>query len=307
MSGRVIVLLSTYNGAAFLPEQLASFQAQTHADWALLWRDDGSTDATVTVMEAFAARTGRCGRLEAPAGNLGVLRSYLTLLREAVPRLGPADAVAFSDQDDVWLPEKLARGMAALAEVPAEVPALLCTRQRLVDDRLAPLGESPKLRRPPGFPASLAQNIATGCTILLNRAAAALIARSAAPEGTLHDWWSYLLVTAAGGRVLVDAEPQVLYRQHGRNTVGAPRSTLARASGAIRRGPEAFMRLFRAHLAALAAQPDLLAPDARAAVARLLHALEGGRLRRLAALGMPGLVRQTALETLTFRLWFLLG
>ena len=306
-TGRVVVLLSTYDGAAYLPAQLASFQAQTHRDWTLLWRDDGSADATVAVMDAFAATEPRCRRLDAPAGNLGVLGSFLALLRAAAPMLGPADAIAFADQDDVWLPEKLARGMAALAAMPEGVPALACTRQRLVDAHLSPLGESPPLRRPPGFPAALAQNIATGCTILLNRAAALLVAGSEPPAGTLHDWWSYLLVSAAGGRVAVDAEPLVLYRQHARNTVGAPASPLARARGALRRGPGAFMRLLRAHLDALAARPDLLAPQARATVIRLRAALAGGRLRRLAALGTPGLIRQTTLETLTFRLWLLLG
>ena len=309
MSGRVVILLATYNGAVFLPEQLASYLTQTHADWTLLWRDDGSTDATIPVMAGFAARVGadRCRRLDAPAGRLGVQGSFLALLRAALPSLGPGDAVAFSDQDDVWLPEKLARGMAALAGAAEGVPALACARQRLVDATLAPLGESPQLCRPPGFPAALAQNIATGCTISLNRAAAALVAGSRAPEDMLHDWWSYVLVAAAGGRVLADPLPLVLYRQHVANAVGAPPSTLGRARGALVRGPGAFMHLFRANVAALAAQPALLSPAARRDVARLQAALTGGRRRRLAALRLPGLVRQTALETLTFRLWFLLG
>lgn len=309
MGGHVRILLSTYNGSAFLPEQLASFLGQTYADWSLLWRDDGSSDATETIMARFAAQTGddRCTRLDVPVGHLGVRESFLTLLRAAVPTLGARDVVAFSDQDDVWLPEKLARGMAALAEVPEGVAALVCTRQRLVDAALAPIGESPMLCRPPGFPAALTQNIATGCTILLNRAAARLIAASRAPEAALHDWWSYLVVAASGGRVLVDQSPLVLYRQHGGNAVGAPDTMLGRARSALRRGPGTFMRLVRAHLAALEAQPMLLSEAARADVMRLRAALARGRLARLRALGMPGLRRQTALETWGFRLWFLLG
>ena len=308
MSGRVVILLSTYNGAAYLPEQLASYAAQTHGDWTLLWRDDGSTDATPSVMAAFRARIGaeRCRQLQEPSGRLGVRASFLALLRAAMPTLATGDAVAFSDQDDVWLPEKLTRGMAALAGVQAGIPALACARQRLVDARLAPVGESPPLRRPPGFPQSLTQNIATGCTILLNRAAAALVAGSTPPEATLHDWWSYLLVTASGGRVLVDPEPLVLYRQHAANVVGAPQSTWRRARGAVRRGPEAFLRILRAHLGALAAEPSLT-EAARRDVARLQRALSGGWWHRFAALFTPGLVRQTTLETLTFRLWLLLG
>jgi hypothetical protein len=307
--GRVVILLSTHNGAAFLPDQLASFFGQTHADWTLFWRDDGSTDDTESVMAAFAARAGadRCQRLPSPGGRLGPRESFLSLLRAALPSLGPGDAAAFADQDDVWLPEKLSRGMAALSGVPAGVPALVCSRQRLVDAQLRPRGLSPAIRRSPGFPAALTQNIATGCTILLNQAAARLIAGSTAPATTLHDWWSYLLVAAAGGRVLVDPEPMVLYRQHGANLVGAPATMLRRGLRAARHGPRRFMRLFRDHLAALAAQRPVMTEAAAADVARLEAALAGGLRARLRALRMPGLHRQTALETFTFRLWFLLG
>jgi hypothetical protein len=306
--GHVRILLATDNGAAFLPDQLASLRAQTHADWSLLWRDDGSSDATAAVMARFAAELGpaRCARLAQPAGRLGARESFLALLRAAAPALGAHDAAAFADQDDVWLPQKLARGLAALGRVPPGVPALACARYILVDAALAPLGESPALRHPPGFPAALAQNVATGCTILLNRAAARLIAASRAPAGTLHDWWSYLLVAAADGAVLMDETPQVLYRQHGANAVGAPASLPGRALGALRRGPGQFMRLLRAHLDALAAQPGLMTEPAAATVARLRAALAGGAWQRLAALRTPGLRRQGALETLIFRLWVLL-
>ncbi len=307
--GRVRILLSTFNGAPYLREQLDSFRLQTCASWSLLWRDDGSTDGTEALMAAFTAEVGpdRCRRLAAPVGNLGPCESFLALLRAAVPSLGPHDAVAFADQDDVWLPDKLSRGLAALATEPPERPALVCTRQVLVDAALAPIGESPHWPCVPGFPAALAQNVATGCTILLNRAAATLIAGSRPPETTLHDWWSYLVVSASGGQIVADPAALVLYRQHGGNAVGAPEGTLGRARAALRRGPAAFMRVFRANLAALAAQPGLLTEPARTDVARLQEALAGGLPARLGALRLPGLRRQTLLETLTFRLWFLLG
>jgi hypothetical protein len=302
---RAAILLSTYNGAKFLSEQLASFAAQDHADWTLFWRDDGSTDASVQVMRAFAP--DRCVRVVEPGGNVGVLGSYLALLRAALPTLGPDDAAAFADQDDVWLPHKLARGIKALAGVPAGVPALYCARQVLVDAGLRRIGESPAFNRPPGFPAALAQNIATGCTILLNRPAAALIAGSTPPPGTLHDWWSYLLVSAVGGTVIADATPALLYRQHGGNVVGARRSHLQRALAAIRRGPGPFMADLTRHLDGLAAHAAVLTPAARRDVAYLRHALAGGPLRRLPALRLPGLRRQGRREGLLFSLWFLIG
>ena len=106
----VAILLSTYNGERYLQEQLASFSAQAHTDWLIYWRDDGSTDGTATLMEAFsAAIPGRC--ILAPLGSrMGATASFLMLLRMAVR--GPVTYFAFSDQDDVWLPDKLAHGVA---------------------------------------------------------------------------------------------------------------------------------------------------------------------------------------------------
>ncbi len=307
--GRVAILLSTYNGARFLPAQLASLLSQTHGSWCLYWRDDGSEDDTRALLHAFATgpAAGRAVELHGPSRRLGATRSFLTLLA-GLSALGPLpDAAAFADQDDVWLPEKLARGLAALARQPAGTPALYCARQTLVDPALAPIGLSFPVRRPPGFPAALTQNIATGCTAMMNGAAALLVARSRPPCDALHDWWSYLVVAAAGGRILADPEPAVLYRQHGGNLVGARGAWLPRALGALYRGPRPFMRMFRAHVAALAATPELLSPAAAAAVAAIAEALAAPPWRRFPALTLAGLYRQTPLETLLFRLWFLLG
>lgn len=306
---RVAILLSAYNGARFLPAQLASFLSQTHGSWCLYWRDDGSEDDTRALLDAFAAgpAAGRAVELRGPSRRLGATRSFLALLAD-VSALGPLpDAVAFADQDDVWLPEKLARGLAALARQPAGTPALYCARQTLVDPALARIGLSFPVRRPPGFPAALTQNIATGCTAMMNGEAVRLVARSRPPSDTLHDWWSYLVVAAAGGRILADPEPAVLYRQHDGNLVGAPGAWLPRALGALYRGPRPFMRMFRAHVAALAATPELLSPAAATTLAAIAEALAAPPWRRIPALALAGLYRQTPLETLLFRLWFLLG
>jgi hypothetical protein len=215
--------------------------------------------------------------------------------------------VAFADQDDVWLPFKLSRAVRALAALPREAPAIYSARQVLVDATLNTLGVSPLLSGPPRFPASLTQNLATGCTVTMNQAAARLVAGSQAPPGCQHDWWAYLLVTAAGGRFLTDAEPVVLYRQHGRNAVGAPRSFLRRGWAALRRGPGVFMGVLRQNVAALDAQRHLLTPEAQAQLDQIQQALRGGPLRRMAALRLPGLRRQSWAEQMVFRLWFMIG
>ncbi|HEX4262653.1 MAG TPA: glycosyltransferase [Acetobacteraceae bacterium] len=306
---QVAILLSTLNGARHLAAQLDSLLAQTHADWRLVWRDDGSSDRSAAILRGFADRAGagRCIEADAAAGErLGAGASFLLLLRAARAALPSACAFAFADQDDIWLPDKLARGLADIAPHAGQ-PALYCARQVLVDAELAHLGLSQPLDGPRGFPAALTQNIATGCTVMLNPPAATLIAASAMPAGSLHDWWSYLVVSAAGGAIVADEVPVVLYRQHAANAVGAPVSRVRRAAAALRRGPRRFMALLRAHVAALRARPELLSPAAAADLARIDAALRGGVLRRLACLRMPGLRRQTWWEDVVFRVWFVLG
>jgi glycosyltransferase involved in cell wall biosynthesis len=301
----VAILLSTWNGAAYLSDQLASFLRLTGPDWLLFWRDDGSTDRSVDIMRAFGdgAGAGRVMDKNDNRGRIGITASFLSLLRRA-----PAGSVvAFADQDDVWLPEKLARGADALAGIAPGTPALYCARQSLVNAALHPIKLSARVTEPPGFPQALTQNIATGCTVMLNAAAVRLIAEAQEPPDTLHDWWAYLIVTAAGGRVLIDDEPTVLYRQHDRNAVGVPLSPWRRAVAAISRGPGVFMRTFRQHAAALSAQQHILTPAAREALEKISEGLSDGWAPRLRALRHPGLRRQSFAETQLFRLWFLLG
>jgi glycosyltransferase involved in cell wall biosynthesis len=301
----IAILLSTWNGATFLPDQLASFLRLRGPDWRLYWRDDGSNDRSADIVRAFAAGPGDGRVIERNdnRGRVGITASFLSLLRAAPPDCD----VAFADQDDVWLPEKLARGMDALAKVPPGTPALYCARQSLVNAGLRPIKLSAKLNEPPGFPQALTQNIATGCTVMLNPDAVRLISASREPPETLHDWWAYLVVTAAGGRVLIDDEATVLYRQHGGNAVGVPLSPWRRAVAAVRRGPGVFMRTFRAHTEALSSQPEILTPSAKVALGLISEGLHDGMAPRLKALRHPGLRRQSFAETQLFRLWFLLG
>ena len=303
---RVAILLSTYNGSDYVPALLDSFCRQTHPDWVVLWRDDGSSDDTVALVKLWQSQNpNRLIQNESASGNLGVTGSFMALLRSA--RDHGFQAAAFADQDDVWLPEKLAWALAALAEVPAGRSALYCARQVLVDDRLNRIGLSAPLNGPARFPASLTQNIATGNTVVLNRAALNLITPSNPPRETWHDWWCYLMVTAARGEVLRDDRGVILYRQHSANVVGAPSSAPRRAFAAVRRGPTAFMAVFRKNVAALLAQADAFDATVRQQLEIISESLKHHGPARLRALALPGFIRNSKLQTALFRLWFLIG
>jgi glycosyltransferase involved in cell wall biosynthesis len=301
-SPKVNILLSTYNGARFLQAQLESFSAQHYENWILHWRDDGSTDDSVSMIRSYAEGlpAGRCVESPSSGPHIGAAESFLTLLGECAD----ADAIAFADQDDVWLPRKLQNAVQHIAE-SGDHPVLYCARQFLVDEALLGQRRSPLHEAAPGFPACLAQNIATGNTLVMNRAAAALVAGMTPPEHTVHDWWSYMVVSACGGRIIFDACPQVLYRLHPHNLIGSARSTPARAFGAVRRGPGIFMTMMRRHVDALAAHAAQLTPQARHELRIIQSALQGGVRARIAALRCNGFRRRTAIENLLFAYWFL--
>lgn len=207
------VLLSTYNGATYLQAQLESLRAQEHVHVRLHARDDGSADGTCALLREYAADWPELA--DASSGpNLGPAASFMQLLRTAPD---DADYYAFCDQDDVWLPEKLARATAELAGETE--PALYCSNVTCVGDDLRVLGV-PAAHGNPDFEHLLFENIAAGCTIVLNPAARALINSEAPSQGmVMHDWWSILII-AIFGRVIYDPEPSIFYRQHGANTLG---------------------------------------------------------------------------------------
>jgi hypothetical protein len=298
----VVILLSTYNGEKFLQAQLNSFLAQTHENWVLHWRDDGSTDGTLAIMRDFTARIGadRCIQSPASGPHLGAARSFLALLTET---LG-AEAVAFADQDDVWLPEKLARAVAMLAGA-GEPPALYCARQYLVDEDLGGAHLSILHNHQAGFPACLTQNIANGNTLVMNAAAAALVATAGYPQGSVHDWWSYIVVAAGGGRVVFDERPQVLYRLHKHNLIGRAQPLHLRALAALRRGPMVYMTMMHRHTDMLEEQAGRMPPQARQDLRLVRAGLQGGLGAKLAALRCPRFRRRTWLENLLFRWWFI--
>ncbi len=219
---RVAVLMSTYNGEAFLAPQLDSLAAQERVVVEVFVRDDGSTDRTLAVLARYAGRWQSLANLSS-GPNLGPARSFLELLR-TVP--GKFDYYAFCDQDDVWLPNKLSRAIEQIVSVEAGRPALYCSNWMCVDENLNPLGMT-QLRGTGTFDQVVFANIAGGNTMVMNAKAAALIrAKTPGSAMIMHDWWC-ILVVAAIGVVVCDTQPCILYRQHQQNTLGSSPGRLA--------------------------------------------------------------------------------
>ncbi|KEJ87719.1 glycosyltransferase family 2 protein, partial [Sulfitobacter donghicola] len=224
----VAILLATYNGAVNLAEQLESFARQTYSPALILVSDDGSTDATHTILRDFSAAHPALPFTMLKGPQQGAAANFLSLLARCPSDI---DMACFSDQDDVWLETKISRAVAALTDHgdSGTAPLLYCARTWECDMDLSNRRLSRLPRKPPGFCNALVQNIAAGNTIMLNRAALGM-AREAATytnEVAMHDWWIYQLMTGAGAQTIFDPEPVLLYRQHVGNLVGANRGGLA--------------------------------------------------------------------------------
>ncbi|KAA0685055.1 glycosyltransferase family 2 protein [Neorhizobium sp. P12A] len=288
------ILCATYNGARHLREQITSIKAQGLKQWHVSFFDDGSTDGTAEMLEELVAEDSRFS-LTRNAVNLGFCGNFLRNLG----KLKPADAYAFSDQDDIWYPDKLERALNWLQTIDASVPAVYFARTEVVDDDLNHLGLSPEFRLEPSFRNALVQSIGGGNTMMFNRAARDLIA-TCLPNVPLisHDWWFYIVVSGCGGVVRYDVNPVLKYRQHGSNVIGANSS----AAGQFLRLWMAFKGQWRQwnniHEEALSSLENRLTPENRDIFTAFKRARNGGwPFERLSVLNKAQIVRQSRLQT----------
>ncbi|MER8753571.1 glycosyltransferase family 2 protein [Mesorhizobium sp. M1050] len=302
---RIAVLMGTKDGAAFIDEQLQSLLAQSHRLVDLWISDDGSIDGTTAIIEAWQSRwpKGRMTLVEGP--RQGFAANFRSMILD---RRIDADGYAFCDQDDIWEPDRLESAIRWMQAHDAKTPLMFCSRTATMTETGSLVGHSPLFDRPPSFRNALVQSIAGGNTILLNAAARNLLARACARTAFVsHDWWAYLIVTAAGGIVHYDPRPLVRYRQHAANLVGANVSWKARASRLGRLFKGEFAGWTDLNLDGLAVNRDLLTEDAAACLDLFIRGREGGLFRRLAGLRKSGVYRQTVSGTLGLYLAFIVG
>lgn len=229
---RVLVLLATYNGAAYLGEQLDSIFAQQGVDVGICYGDDGSQDDTAAVLADYARRfPGRLQPLRSDRRGGRASRNFLRLLVDCEWE-GDFDFVALADQDDIWAPDKLRRAVDALRASGALGYSGAVTAF-WPDGREKLLGQNPRTRRAD----FLFEGAGQGCTFVLSpsllKAVIPVIRqRWDSLDGLhYHDWLVYAFCRASGGDWYFDPQSCMRYRQHAANDTGA-RSSLA---GLVRR------------------------------------------------------------------------
>lgn len=213
------ILLSTYNGAQYLKEQLDSLLNQTAKNWRLLVRDDGSSDDTLNILNQFIRdNPDKILLVDSGGQNVGLVKSYSRLLNTST-----AEYVMLCDQDDIWLPAKIAislQSMQNCEQLWRNIPILIHTDLIAVDKDLKIITTS--VWKSEGWLVDLYSNniyllavapIVSGNTIMMNRHAVKA-SLPINPRCRYHDLWISLKVKCSGGVISNITIPTILYRRH---------------------------------------------------------------------------------------------
>ena len=216
---RVEVLLATHNGQKYVGELLESLAHQKGVEIDLIVSDDGSTDKTLQIVNSYANSFRSLIILNGP--NKGAKDNFAHLIRNS-----NSDFSAFADQDDIWLPNHLSESVNRL---PVHVGSPALAFSKVVEfSEFGILKEWPQISSNPGLPNLLTENLARGCTIVLNRELMNLLKQSNFDEIYMHDWWAILVAKTCGKVEFINATA-IKYRIHEENVVGTRKPTYDRA------------------------------------------------------------------------------
>lgn len=213
----VLVLMSTYNGEAYLKEQLDSILAQKGVEVNLLVRDDGSKDSTVQILQHYS---DKYSNIRFYAGdNLGFIRSFSDLMKEALKDNLHSGFYAFADQDDIWVSDKLYTACTALMSKDATKPLLFTCNSMKIDSKGKELG----LFHEGDIPVYQKGNVLVygteqGCSMTFNRKALEIYTTHE-PEITYHDRWLFFICYYLGD-ITYEHRPLFYYRIHEGNALG---------------------------------------------------------------------------------------
>lgn len=224
MNGPTVdILLASFNGENFIAEQIETILHQSYPNIRLIIGDDESFDGTEAIIRKYAEKYPDKILPVFFEENVGVSQNFSRLADYA-----DAPYVMFADQDDLWFPKKVEICLQKMQEAETqygdETPILVHTDAIVIDNQKNVLAKSFRKysKMQPGrtrLAHVLMQNVALGCTIMMNRSLVNL-SFPIPSEADMHDYWIGLVTAAFGKFVYVD-KPTLYYRQHGNNIIGA--------------------------------------------------------------------------------------
>lgn len=212
----VSVVMTTFNGEQFIKEQILSILNQTLPPEELIICDDGSTDRTIEIIEML--RDNAVIKLYQNEKRLGVIGNF----KKAVSLAKPDNYIALSDQDDIWLPEKIEKSIAALISIDDKTsPAMVYSDLMLIDSKGNLINKSARNvfgndKYTHCFQTLLYGNFVTGCTILMNPAMRKMFADIPDNPSFKHDAW-LAYIAFSFGKISETDQPYIKYRQHDNN------------------------------------------------------------------------------------------
>lgn len=233
---KIDILMATYNGEKYVREQIDSILHQTFKDFCLIICDDCSKDGTWNILEEYAKKDSRV-KIMKNEKNLGYNKNFEKLLGQVT-----AEYFMLSDQDDVWLPNKVEE---SYQKITSEQLSLVCSDLEVVDKNLNTIHPSmwefwpdynikEKIKKSRDYRSCLMTNCITGCTTIVD---SKLIEKLLPLPGypIVHDWWIGL-VAGANGPIGYIEKPLIKYRQHGHNQIGyVTTKTIYKFSNALRK------------------------------------------------------------------------
>lgn len=289
----VTILLCTLDGERFLDEQLESIRQQSFTNWKLIASDDGSSDRTRSILQAFkdAHEPGKVEIIDGP--RRGAAANFLFV---ACREDHDSDYYAFCDQDDIWEADKLAHAIGILERTDGRGAAVYGSRTRLINAAGREIGLSPLFSRAPTFRCALVQSIAGGNTMVFNQKARELLAFGGVDVIVpSHDWWLFQLVSACGGEMHYDPVPSVRYRQHGQNVIGANTGFTACLRRLRMLGQGRFRHWSDLNVAALTRMRRRMTPENRQIFDLFCRARQRPAMQRATLFAQAGLYRQILL------------
>lgn len=226
----VSVIITTYNGAKYIQKQLDSILAQTVLPSEIIICDDRSTDDTVAIINTYHHNLIN---LHINGTQLGVTENF----KQAAKLARPGNWLAFADQDDMWVPQKLQKLIAEMQAIDDGLkPALVYSDLTVIDKNDAVVSNSfwEKQHINPDkvkLATLVYGNVVTGCTMMINYAMATEFFEME-NAGFLHDEWLALIAYTFGTAKLL-TDRLVLYRQHEHNVTFAEGFEPEQTSGII--------------------------------------------------------------------------
>ena len=296
-ASKVNIILAYKDGEAFIESQLRSIAAQDHEHINIELFDDFSDAPFKLELLDHSGLSRQQLKITKNERNLGYCQNFLNGLTKASDNYS---FFSFCDQDDIWFEDKITRAIEAISEYPEDVPCLYCSRTEIVDNSGDQhLGYSPIFTKKPKFSNALTQNIGGGNTMVMNKAARHLLIKASKDINVVsHDWWTYIVISGAGGTVIYDPKPTLKYRQHDHNLVGRNSGLSARLKRIRMLLQGRYRDWSELHVEALRKNIHLLSEENKIVLDLFIKARQAPLFKRIFFFLKAGLYRQTLLGNL---------